>query len=157
MDQQITMNDIIPSETKTAVRQFNEASYDRRREDGRLELCRNRHEGYGLLADGYVGVTGSADGVKAAMKDCLKTLGGEDMDFQESADALYAALTDLSIHVTAMSVQALNVIQQLIHRQGSVSLPLLEKLDGMEAADASEAIPDAEDGYIHDTEETPDE
>lgn len=154
MDQQITMNDIIPNETKLAVRQFNEASYAKQNAGQQLSLCRNRHEGYGLLADNYVSVCGAVDGVKAAMKDCLKTLGGEDADFQESSDALYAALTELSISVTAMSVQALNVIQRLMERQADAPLPLLADLEDPPKAESDE---ESEDDSDDTAEAAPDE
>lgn len=133
MPKQIGINDLLPSEIKDDTRRFIDTQYQGRVAMDELPPVRNRHEGYGLLAEGFVGVKGTMDNVNAAMRDCLKSLSGTDLNFQDAASNLYNALLDECIAVAAMGVQALNVIYR-IQCQPTEPTPLEE----MAAADEPE-------------------
>lgn len=139
MPKQIDINDIIPSEIKDDTRRFIDTQYQGQDAIDALPPVRNRHEGYGLLAEGYVGVKGAVDNVNAAMRDCLKSLSGTDGNFQDAASNLYNALLDTCIAVAGMGVQALNVIYRIQSRP--VDATPLEEL----AAEMTEAVEDADD------------
>lgn len=139
MPKQIDINDIIPSEIKDDTRRFIDTQYQGQDAIDALPPVRNRHEGYGLLAEGYVGVKGAVDNVNAAMRDCLKSLSGTDGNFQDAASNLYNALLDTCIAVAGMGVQALNVIYRIQSRP--VDATPLEEL----AAEMTEAVEDADE------------
>ena len=139
MPKQIDINDIIPSEIKDDTRRFIDTQYQGQDAIDELPPVRNRHEGYGLLAEGYVGVKGAVDNVNAAMRDCLKSLSGTDGNFQDAASNLYNALLDTCIAVAGMGVQALNVIYRIQSRP--VDATPLEEL----AAEMTEAVEDADE------------
>ena len=139
MPKQIDINDIIPSEIKDDTRRFIDTQYQGQDAIDALPPVRNRHEGYGLLAEGYVSVKGAVDNVNAAMRDCLKSLSGTDGNFQDAASNLYNALLDTCIAVAGMGVQALNVIYRIQSRP--VDATPLEEL----AAEMTEAVEDADE------------
>lgn len=139
MPKQIDINDIIPSEIKDDTRRFIDTQYQGQDAIDALPPVRNRHEGYGLLAEGYVGVKGAVDNVNAAMRDCLKSISGTDGNFQDAASNLYNALLDTCIAVAGMGVQALNVIYRIQSRP--VDTTPLEEL----AAEMTEAVEDADE------------
>ena len=139
MSKQIDINDLLPSEIKDDTRRFIDTQYQGQDAIDALPPVRNRHEGYGLLAEGYVGVKGAVDNVNAAMRDCLKSLSGTDLNFQDAASNLYNALLDTCIAVAGMGVQALNVIYRIQSRP--VDATPLEEL----AAEMTEAVEDADE------------
>lgn len=145
MPKQLEMNDFIPSKIKDSTRGFIEMFYQEGAEGSALADCRNRHEGYGLLAEAHVALCGAMDSVKAGMKDCLKTLSGEDAAFMSAADATYSALVDLAIAAVQMGVQNMNVIRQMMDRIQRTPLPLEEFAEGVPSEDGSEDVPDVED------------
>lgn len=113
MSKQLDINDMIPSEIKDDTRRFIDTQYQGQSAEDALPLVRNRHEGYGLLAEAYLGVSGAVDNVKAAMRDCLKALSGTDGNFQDAASNTFNSLLDTCIAVVSMGVQALNVIYNI--------------------------------------------
>ena len=147
MSKQIDINDLLPSEIKDDTRRFIDTQYQGRVALDELPPVRNRHEGYGLLADGFVGVKGTMDNVNAAMRDCLKSLSGTDLNFQDAASNLYNALLDECIAVAAMGVQALNVIYR-IQCQPTEPTPLeelaAEMTETVMAAEDADELPDVE-------------
>ena len=78
------------------------------------------------------------------MKDCLKTLSGEDQAFLSATDATYSALVDLAISTVQMGVQGMNIIRQMMDRIQHTPLPLEEYAEGIPSEDG-EDLPDAED------------
>ena len=144
MAKQMDMNDLIPSEIKDATRRFIDTQYNGQSAEDALPLVRNRHEGYGLLAEAYLGVSGAMDNVKAAMRDCLKSLSGTDGNFQDAASNAFNSLLDTCIATVGMGVQALNVIYKISDIRASEATP-------MEEMAAAEAVMDEDD--LPETEE----
>lgn len=144
MPKQLTANDFIPSKIKDSTRGFIEMFYQEGAESATLADCRNRHEGYGLLAESFVTICGAMDSVKAGMKDCLKALSGEDQTFLSAADATYSALVDLAISTVQMGVQDMNIIQRMMDRIQRTPLPLEEYAEGIASEDDSEDVPDVD-------------
>lgn len=145
MPKQQTINDFIPSKIKDSTRGFIEMFYSEGAANQELAACRNRHEGYGLLAESFVSLCGAMDGVKAGMKDCLKTLSGEDQAFLSATDATYSALVDLAITCVQMGVQGMNIIHQIMDRIQSTPLPLEEFAAELDSEDDSEDVPDEDE------------
>ena len=145
MSKQLDINDMIPSEIKDDTRRFIDTQFQGQSAEDALPLVRNRHEGYGLLAEAYLGVSGAVDNVKAAMRDCLKALSGTDGNFQDAASNTFNSLLDTCIAVVAMGVQALNVIYNIDGIRAADPTPMealaAEMTDAVMEADA---LPDVE-------------
>lgn len=141
MSKQIDMNDLIPTEIKDATRRFIDVQFQGQSAVDELPLVRNRHEGYGLLAEAYLGVSGAMDNVKAAMRDCLKALSGTDGNFQDAASNAFNSLLDTCIATVSMGVQALNVIYKISDMRAAETTPMEE----MAAAADEDDLPDVAD------------
>ena len=144
MSKQMDINDLIPSEIKDDTRRFVDTQFNRQVSENALPMVRNRHEGYGLLAEAYLGVNGAMDGVKAAMRDCLKSLSGDDGNFQDAASNAFNSLLDTCIATVHMGVQALNVIYSIDGLRRMSPTPM-EELAAAPAEDADE-LPEVEEG-----------
>lgn len=126
---QIALEEILPSEETSACRAFVEAMYEKH--SAEALPCRNRHEGYGLLAAADVDVLTACKTLKTAMADALGSLAGDDDSFfVPAADAVYAALMEMMVAVTAMANQAMNVITSI---QSNIKLTPLEEMAEEEA------------------------
>ena len=140
MSKQMDINDLIPSEIKDGTRRFIDTQFQGQSAEDALPLVRNRHEGYGLLAEAYLGVNGAMDNVKAAMRDCLKSLSGTDGNFQDAASNTFNSLLDTCIAAVHMGVQTLNVIYNIEGIRQANPTPMEEL-----AAEMTEAVEDADE------------
>lgn len=113
MSKQIDVADLIPSSLKISSRDFVDSEYRDRSQQDTLPPIRTRYEAYGKLSEGIVNVTGAMDGVKAGMRDCLKSLNGSDVVFTQSAESTYSSLLDALMAVAEMAVQTLNCIYKM--------------------------------------------
>ena len=143
MSKQIDMNDLIPCEIKDSTRRFIDTNYQQQSSMDGLPPVRNRHEGYGLLAEAYQSVSGAMDSVKAAMRDCLRSLPGTDANFQDAASNAFNSLLDTCIAAVGMGVQALNVIYNIEGIRAAEPTPLEELAQAEEPEDD---VPDVEEG-----------
>ena len=98
------------------------------------------------MAEAYLGVAGAVDSVKAAMRDCLRSLAGTDANFQDAASNAFNSLLDTCIAAVSMGVQALNVIYSIEGlRAAEAEIPTpLEELAAEPGEDADE-LPDVEE------------
>ena len=142
MAKQMDINDLIPDEIKDATRRFIDTQYQGQSAVDELPLVRNRHEGYGLLAEAYLGVSGAVDNVKAAMRDCLKALSGTDANFQDAASNAFNSLLDTCIAAVSMGVQTLNEIYKISDIRAANPTPMEEMAAPPEDEDE---LPDVED------------
>lgn len=150
MSKQMDINDLVPSVIKDETRRFIDTQYQGQSAEGGLPPVRNRHEGYGLLAEGYVNVNSAMDNVKAAMRDCLKSLAGTDANFQDAASNTFNSLLDTCIAVVSMGVQAMNVIYKIMDVRQAEPLPLVDMAAG--DPDSEEAMDEDEPPEVDDEE-----
>lgn len=132
MSKQMEIMDLIPNSLKTAGRALVDSEYQQRSLDNELVPVRTKYEAYGKLAEGFVNVSGAVDGVKAAMRDCLKALNGTDVVFTQSVESLYAALLDTIMSTAEMAVQSLNVVFKMESIIASNPAPLVEMAEAEE-------------------------
>lgn len=140
MSKQMDINELIPSQIKDDTRRFIDTQYNGQSAVDALPLVRNRHEGYGLLAESYQSVSGAMDNVKAAMRDCLRALSGTDGNFQDAASNAFNSLLDTCIAAVNMGVQTLNVIYRISGIRAADTTPMEDM-----AAELTEAVMDADE------------
>ena len=73
----------------------------------------NRHEGYGILAESYVLITGQMKMVKNGMSNYLDVLAGEDGDASENAMAIATNLENLIGSCLVMAAEAKKIAADL--------------------------------------------
>lgn len=129
MSKQIDVFDMIPSSLKISSRDFVDSEYRDRSHQDTLPPIRTRYEAYGKLSEGIVNVTGAMDGVKAGMRDCLKSLNGSDIVFAQSAESTYSSLLDALMAVAEMAVQTLNCIYKMEDAIAANPPPLVAMAD----------------------------
>lgn len=144
MSKQMDINDLIPSEIKDSTRRFIDGQYQGQSALDALPLVRNRHEGYGLLAEAYLGVSGAVEIVKAAMRDCLKALSGTDANFQDAASNAFNSLLDTCIAAVSMGVQTLNVIYKISDIRAANPTPMEAMAADAPAPEDEDELPDVE-------------
>lgn len=145
MSKQIDMSDLIPCEIKDSTRRFIDTNYQQQSSMDELPPVRNRHEGYGLLAEAYQGVSGAVDNVKAAMRDCLRSLSGTDSNFQDAASNAFNSLLDTCIAAVSMGVQTLNVIYNIEGIRAAETTPLEELAAEAAEPEEEDDVPDVEE------------
>ncbi len=145
MAKQIDINDLIPNEIKDATRRFIDTQFQGQSAVDELPLVRNRHEGYGLLAEAYLGVSGAVELVRAAMRDCLKALSGTAANFEDAASNAFNSLLDTCIAAVSMGVQTLNVIYKISDIRAANPTPMEEMAANAPAPEDEDELPDVED------------
>ena len=142
MSKQMDVNDLLPSEIKSSTRLFVDEQFARQRDDCVLPPVRNRHEGYGLLAEAYQTVKHADDSVKLSMNNCLRALAGTDGNFQEAAGDAFNALLDSCMATVCMGVQALNVIYKIQEIWAMNPTPMEEMASEADATSEEDELPD---------------
>lgn len=140
MSKQIDVNELMTSTLKEASRAFVDQEYMTRKQDDALIPIRTRYEAYGKMAECFVNVNASMEGVKSGMRDCLKALTGMDTGFCNAAESTYTSLVDVIISVGEMAVQTLNCVYKISDLIAANPLPLVEMGEGVNDED----LPDAE-------------
>lgn len=145
MPKQMDVNDLLPSEIKSSTRLFVDEQYKRQYDNYELPPVRNRHEGYGLLAEAYQNVKRADDNVKLAMSNCLRALAGTDGVFQEAASDAFNSLLDACIATVCMGVQTLNVIYKIQEIWAMNPTPMEEMAADAEEIAEEDELPDVPD------------
>lgn len=94
---------------------------------------KNRHEGYGLLAEQFVNVNAALKMVKDSMTMLLKVLPVDDFKAMDAAGAIENSLTDLVKASLWMTAEAKRVSEDLYYKAGMVKTPLEEYQEAQEA------------------------
>ena len=94
---------------------------------------KNRHEGYGLLAERFVSVNAALKTVKDAMGALLRILPVDDFKAMDSAVVIENAATDLVKCGLQMVAEAKRVSEDLYHKAGLVKTPLEEMEEAMDS------------------------
>ena len=96
-------------------------------------LVKNRHEGYGLLAEQYVNVNTALKSLKDDMAAFLKILPIDDFKAVDAVASIGGSLHKLIMAATNMAAQAKRISDELYTMTQSYKSPLEEYADGQEA------------------------
>ena len=142
MSRQVAFDDIIPSELKKKAIGFITDQYTDKQNDDDLPYIKNRHEGYGIMAETFVTVKNAADLIKSGVNDALTALPASDIAFREAIENIYGACVSLTQAAVNMAVHAQNITMQYMARTVDEGGPLLNEIetgqpDGEEIPDFS--------------------
>lgn len=107
---------------------------------------RNRHEGYGIAAEGYSGIQAKMKRIKAEMDDFLRLLPDEESDILNIVGSLYNSALEVAVESIKMSTQCQRILDDLYHEERKVT-PIEEYLEELNKSDGEN------DGFEEVTEE----
>lgn len=85
------------------------------------KTVRNRHEGYGFLAEAHQNVIHAAKAVKDSMTDLLNVMSSDDAQAVDKTESIVAALEDLLKSTVEMAAEGKRVSSDLFHESWNPS------------------------------------
>lgn len=112
------------------------------------EQVRNRHEGYGIAAEGYSALQQKVKAANGEMQTMLKLLPNGEGDILNVVGSLYNSAAEITVEAIKLAAQSQRILDDLYY--GESKTPIEEYIEGQEAA---------EDGFeeAETTEETEEE
>lgn len=93
------------------------------------KTIKNRHEGYGFLAEAHQNVIHATKAVKDGMTDLLNVLGADDSQAVDKVESIIVALQDLLKSTVEMAAEGKRVSSDLYHESWN---PSADEDDGFE-------------------------
>lgn len=106
---------------------------------------KNRHEGYGIAAEGYASLQGKMKSTKTDMDDLLKLLPNGDGDVLNVIGSLYNSAVEVAVESIKLAAQAQRIMDDLYYGE-SRPTPLEELMDAEddEQEDENDGFEEAE-------------
>lgn len=106
---------------------------------------KNRHEGYGIAAEGYSALQGKMKSVKTDMDDLLKLLPNGDGDVLNVIGSLYNSAVEVAMEAIKLAAQSQRIMDDLYYGE-SRPTPLEELMDAEddEQEDENDGFEEAE-------------
>ena len=117
---------------------------------------KNRHEGYGIAAEGYASLQGKMKSTKTDMGDLLKLLPNGDGDVLNVIGSLYNSAVEVAVESIKLAAQAQRIMDDLYYGESGKPTPVEEYLDEQEAGDAEDDGFEEADNNKEDAEEMED-
>lgn len=107
---------------------------------------KNRHEGYGIAAEGYSALQGKMKSAKTDMDDLLKLLPNGDGDVLNVVGSLYNSSVEVAVEAIKLAAQSQRIMDDLYYGE-SRPTPLeefIEQAEGQEDGEGFEEAGEAE-------------
>ena len=106
---------------------------------------KNRHEGYGIAAEGYSALQGKMKSVKTDMDDLLKLLPNGDGDVLNVIGSLYNSAVEVAVEAIKLAAQSQRIMDDLYYGESGPT-PLEELMDAEddEQEDENDGFEEAE-------------
>lgn len=105
---------------------------------------KNRHEGYGIAAEGYSALQGKMKSAKTDMDDLLKLLPNGDGDVLNVIGSLYNSSVEVAVEAIKLAAQSQRIMDDLYYGE-SRPTPLEELMDADEQEDESDGFEETEE------------
>lgn len=113
---------------------------------------KNRHEGYGIAAEGYASLQGKMKSTKTDMDDLLKLLPNGDGDVLNVIGSLYNSAVEVAVESIKLAAQAQRIMDDLYGESGKPT-PMEEYMDEQEAGASEDDGFEEADNNKEDVEE----
>ncbi len=104
---------------------------------------RNRHEGYGIAAEGYSSLQGKMKSAKTDMDDMLKLLPNGDGDILNVVGSLYNSSIEVAVEAIKLAAQSQRIMDDLYYGTENKPTPLETYMEETE----TEADQNEDDGF----------
>ena len=101
------------------------------KEISELNEVKNRHEGYGISAEGYVSIQKAMKSVKTDMDDFLKLLPVSEQNALNCISALYGSALDVSVEAVKLAAQCQRILGDLYDKERTL-IPADEAIEEAE-------------------------
>ncbi len=105
---------------------------------------KNRHEGYGIAAEGYSALQGKMKSAKTDMDDLLKLLPNGDGDVLNVIGSLYNSSVEVAVEAIKLAAQSQRIMDDLYYGE-SRPTPLEALMDADEQEDENDGFEETED------------
>lgn len=105
---------------------------------------KNRHEGYGIAAEGYSALQGKMKSAKIDMDDLLKLLPNGDGDVLNVIGSLYNSSVEVAVEAIKLAAQSQRIMDDLYYGE-SRPTPLEELMDADEQEDENAGFEETEE------------
>lgn len=100
---------------------------------------KNRHEGYGIAAEGYSALQGKMKSAKTDMDDMLKLLPNEDGDVLNVIGSLYNSSVEIAVEAIKLAAHSQRIMDDLYYGESGKPTPMEEYLEEQETEQEDEA------------------
>lgn len=115
---------------------------------------KNRHEGYGIAAEGYASLQGKMKSTKTDMDDLLKLLPNGDGDVLNVIGSLYNSAVEVAVESIKLAAQAQRIMDDLYYYgESGKPTPMEEYMDEQEAGASEDDGFEEADNNKEDVEE----
>lgn len=114
---------------------------------------KNRHEGYGIAAEGYASLQGKMKSTKTDMDDLSKLLPNGDGDVLNVIGSLYNSAVEVAVESIKLAAQAQRIMDDLYYGESGKPTPMEEYMDEQEAGASEDDGFEEADNNKEDVEE----
>lgn len=100
---------------------------------------KNRHEGYGIAAEGYSALRGKMKSAKTDMDDMLKLLPNGDGDVLNVIGSLYNSSVEIAVEAIKLAAHSQRIMDDLYYGESGKPTPMEEYLEEQETEQEDEA------------------
>lgn len=100
---------------------------------------KNRHEGYGIAAEGYSALQGKMKSAKTDMDDMLKLLPNGDGDVLNVIGSLYNSSVEIAVEAIKLAAHSQRIMDDLYYGESGKPTPMEEYLEEQETEQEDEA------------------
>lgn len=100
---------------------------------------KNRHEGYGIAAEGYSALQGKMKSAKTDMDDMLKLLPNGDGDVLNVIGSLYNSSVEIAVEAIKLAAHSQRIMDDLYYGESGKPTPMEEYLEEQDTEQEDEA------------------
>ena len=104
------------------------------KEQAELSEVKNRYEGYGISAEGYVSIQKAMKSVKTDMDDFLKLLPATERNALNCISSLYNSALDVGVEALKLAAQCQRILADLYDKEKEMT-PMEEYMESLESDD----------------------
>ncbi len=119
---------------KENMQEASRITLEQLKEQAELSEVKNRYEGYGISAEGYVSIQKAMKSVKTDMDDFLKLLPVAEQNALNCISSLYNSALDVGVEALKLAAQCQRILADLYDKERVIS-PMEEYIESLDEDD----------------------
>lgn len=119
---------------KENMQEASRITLEQLKEQAELSEVKNRYEGYGISAEGYVSIQKAMKSVKTDMDDFLKLLPVAEQNALNCISSLYNSALDVGVEALKLAAQCQRILADLYDKE-RVKSPMEEYIESLDEDD----------------------